>query len=94
MIAMFGILVISVSRVALNHVETGYTQPNDHVDAGNAYQDVQKSLNPRHTHWDPGNTVEAKDTNSKPVKRATYGQNERDNRKNVESLFQNVFPPC
>ena len=79
MIAVLGVFVISVSRVALDHIETRYAQPDDHIDAGNTYQDVQKSLNPTHTHGNPGNTVETKDTNSKPVKRANYGQNERNN---------------
>ena len=94
MIAVFRILVISVSRVALYHVETRYAQPNYHIDTGNTHQDVQQSFKPHHTKGNPGNTVEAKDTNRKPVKSANYGQNERNNRKNVESLFQNASPPC
>ena len=94
MVAMLGILVISVASVALNHVETGYAQPYYHVDTGKSYQDVQKSFKPRHTEGDPSYAVEAEDTNRKPVKRTDDCQNKRDNRKNVESLFQNAFPPC
>ena len=92
MITVLGVLVISVGRVAFNHVETGYAQPNNHVDAGYTYQDVQQSFKPHHTEGNPGNTVEAEDTNRKPVKRADNGQNKRNNRKNVESSFQNAFP--
>ena len=92
MIAMLGVLVISVGGVALNHVETRYAQPNNHIDAGDTHKDIQKSFKPRHTEGNPGNAVEAEDTNRKPVKRADNGKNKRDNRKNVESSFQNALP--
>ena len=94
MVAVLGILVISVGCVAFNHVEVRNAQPNYHVDTGKSYQDVQSSFKPRHAEGNPSYAVEAEDTNRKPVKRADNCQNERNNRKNVESLFQNAFPPC
>ena len=93
-IAMLGILVISVSRVAFYHVEVRNTQPNYHVDTAKSYQDIQSSFKPRHTEGNPSYEVEAEYADSKPVKRTDDCQNKRDNRINVESLFQNAFPPC
>ena len=91
---MFRIFVIAVGCVLFNHVETRYAQPNNHIDAGDTNQDVQKSFNPRHTEGNPSYTVEAEDSDCKPVKCANNGQNKRNNRKHVESLFQIAFPPC
>ena len=92
--SVFGILVISVIGVVFDHIKARNAQPNYHIHTGNAYQDVQKSFEPGHAECYPSHTVEAENTNRQPVKRAYYRKNQRNNRKNIESLFQIAFPPC
>ncbi len=93
-VAVLGVLVISVTGLVLYHIEARDTKPHDHIDSRNTDQNVQQSFYPRHTEGDPVYKIETENTDQKPVDCTYNCQDKRNHRKNVESLFQIAFPPC
>ena len=64
---VFGILIIAVGIVRLNHIETGYAKPYYHIDARNTYQDINQPFNPYHTEGNKVYKVKSENTYGKPV---------------------------